>query len=290
MRLQMIALIVHLLAGAASAQAQTAAPVDHVDTARILSDASPPDGPRSKAPGKDLLSQDIVYAGGASFDLPLEEARALRNRFGMEHRAPLFLAHRLHRDSNGMASHREWLFCAINTRMFKSQAIDCFRDSDGDRRFDALAQFEAKALPLALPFAPIDPIAYKLSMWAQTAEAPIEQSAGSLAIEYRLDEVSGHLIFRVEAKVMLIPGLNETYALEPEIDIDPANLPPEIELAGAKLRLLGWDGKKLSYRVERGMTRQPILLDPPGGQHKLKILGKTKGYTLRIVDAALPAD
>jgi hypothetical protein len=37
------------------------------------------------------------------------------------------------------------------------------------------------------------------------------------------------------------------------------------------------------------MTRQPILFDPPGGKHKLKILGKIKGYTLRIVEAPLPA-
>jgi hypothetical protein len=46
--------------------------------------------------------------------------------------------------------------------MFKGQALDCFRDADGDRRFEALAQFEAKKLPLALPFSPIEPIPYKL--------------------------------------------------------------------------------------------------------------------------------
>ncbi|HMJ92629.1 MAG TPA: hypothetical protein VK472_00870 [Allosphingosinicella sp.] len=293
MRIRHIFLIAALAAAAAttaSAQEQPAGPVDHIDTARILFAAEPPTGAQSKSPGKELLSQGIFYAGDASFDLPLEEARALRERLGMEHRAPLFLAHRLHRDSEGVASHQEWLFCAINTRMFKSQAIDCFRDSDGDRRFEALAQFEAKNLPLALPFAPIDPIPYKLSMTAGMEKPPIERNMGSLSIKYRLDEVSGHLLVRAEARTMLIPGLNDTYALEPDIDVDPAKLPAEVELAGAKLRLLAWDGKKLSYEVERPMTRQPILLDPPGGEHKLKILGKIKGYTLRIVEAPPPAD
>lgn len=292
MRISRVLLIPACLAGAvpALAQEQTTGPVDHIDTARIAPTFAPPDGPESKGPGKDLLSQGIYYAGDASFDLPLEEARALRNRLGMEHRAPLFLAHRLHRDAEGVASHQEWLFCAINTRMFKSQAIDCFRDADGDRRFEALAQFEAKTLPLALPFQPVDPIPYKLSMTAGMTEKPLNRYMGSLAIKYRLDEVSGRLVFRAEAKTMLIPGLNDTYALEPMVEVDPASLPAELELAGAKLRLLGWDGKKLSYQVERGMTRQPILFDPPGGEHKLKILGKIKGYTLRIVDAELPAD
>ncbi|HEY5721542.1 MAG TPA: hypothetical protein VIT45_04395 [Allosphingosinicella sp.] len=281
-----------LAAAAASAAAQEppAGPVDHIDTARIAPTFTPGDGPQSKSPGKELLSQGIYYAGDASFDLPLEQARALRERLGMEHRAPLFLAHRLHRDSEGVASHQEWMFCAINARMFKGQAVDCFRDSDGDRRFEALAQFEAKNLPLALPFAPIDPIPYTLSMTAEMEEAPIERSMGSLSIKYRVDEVSGHLFFRAEARAMLIAGLNDTYALEPDIEVDPAGLPANIELAGAKLRLLGWDGKKLSYEVERPMTARPILLDPPGGQHKLKILGKIKGYTLRIVEAPLPSD
>ena len=277
-------------AGRASAQVQPAGPVDHVDTARIMPMFEMPDGPQSKSPGKELLSQGILQAGGASFDLPLEEARAIRERLGIEHRAPLFLAHRLHRDSEGAASHQEWMFCAINVRMFKSQAVDCFRDADGDRRFEALAQFEAKQLPLSLPFTPIDPIPYKLSMTAQMADPPIERNMGSMAIKYRLDEASGHLRFRAEAKTMLIPGLNDTYALEPEVVVDPATLPAEVELAGAKLRLLGWDGKKLSYEVERGMTKQAILFDPPGGEHKVKILGKIKGYTLRIIDAPLPAD
>jgi hypothetical protein len=277
-------------AGAASAQEQPAGPLDHIDTARVIHAFTAPDGPQSKSAGKELLDQGLYYAGDASFDLPLEEARALRERLGMEHRAPLFLAHRLHRDAEGVASHQEWLFCAINTRMFKSQAIDCFRDSDGDRRFEALAQFEAKSLPIALPFSPIDPIPYKLSMTAQMEEAPIARYMGSLAIKYRLDEASGRLIFRAEAKTMLIPGLTDTYALEPEVEVDPAALPADVELAGAKLRLLGWDGKKLSYEVERAMTRQPILFDPPGGKHKVKIMGKIKGYTLRIVEAPPPVD
>lgn len=292
MRFRKAVLIAALLtaAGAASAQEQPAVPVDHIDTARITPTFTPPDGPESKGPGKELLSQGIFYAGDAHFDLPLDEANALRDRLGMEKRAPLFLAHRLHRDSEGVASHQEWLFCAINARMFKGQALDCFRDSDGDRRFEALAQFEAKRLPLALPFQPIDPIPYTLSMTAGMTEKPFERYMGSLAIKYRLDEASGRLVFRAEAKTMLIPGLNDTYALEPAVEVDPASLPAEVELAGAKIRLLGWDGKKLSYAVERGMTRQPMLFDPPGGEHKLKILGKIKGYTLRIVDAQLPTD
>ena len=202
MRIRNTCLIPALLAAAtaASAQEPPAGPVDHVDTARIIPAFTPPSGPQSKSPGKELLSQGLYYAGDAFFDLPLEEAGRFANGFGMEHRAPLFLAHRLHRNSEGVASHQEWLFCAINTRMFKSQAIDCFRDSDGDRRFEALAQFEAKNLPLALPFSPIDPIPYKLSMTAGMAEMPPLRYLGSLAIKYRLDEVSGRLVFRPRRK------------------------------------------------------------------------------------------
>src|SRR5688572_9209436 len=109
MRIRNSLLIAAGLAAAtiASAQDQPAAPVDHIDTARIVPTFTPPDGPETKGPGKELLSQGIFYAGDASFDLPLEEARALRNRLGMEHRAPLFLAHRLHRDAEGAASHQE---------------------------------------------------------------------------------------------------------------------------------------------------------------------------------------
>jgi hypothetical protein len=293
MRIQKIALISACLAAAAapaSAQDQPSGPGEEVEAAKILHDSTPPAGAQLKAPGRELLSQGIHYAGDANFDLPPEQAKALRDRFGMEKGAPLFLAHRLRRDSEGVPTHQEWLFCAINVRMFKGQAIDCFRDSDGDRRFESLAQFEPSHMPPALVFAAIDPIPYKLSMTAGMAEVPLSRYSGSLSITYRVDEASGRLRFRAEARTMLIPGLNDTYALEPDVEVDPARLPADVELAGAKLRLLGWDGKKLSYEVARAMTRQPILLDPPGGRHRLSLAGKIKGYTLRIVDAQLPAD
>ena len=293
MRIRKIVLVTAVLVfatAAASAQDQAAGPVEDLDTARIVRELTPPAGPQSKGPGKELLSQAIYFAGDAYFDLSAEEDKALRERFGMEKRAPLFLAHRLRRDSEGIPIHQEWLFCAINVRMFKGQALDCFRDSDGDRRFEAIAQFENRRAMPVLQFTPIDPIPYRLSMTAGMSDTPLSRYSGSLAIRYRLDESSGRFVFRSEARTMLIPGLNDTYALEPNIEVDPARLPAEVELAGARLRLLGWDGKKLSYEVERIMTGHPILIDPPSGKHKLAILGKIKGYTLRIIETPLPRD
>jgi hypothetical protein len=293
-RTAIAALAVLPLASAAAQEPVTAAPelpaFEAVEAAQVLLDAEAP-GEIRKGPGKTLLEQNMVYAGDAALDLSLPERKIFLDRHGMENRAPLFLAHHLRRDLLGGMTHLGWVFCAINTRMFKGQAVDCLRDLDGDRRFESIASFEpANPTSLTLTFAPIDPVPYHLVMASRSPPKRGQLAgAGRLSIEYDFDPARGLLLFRARARTSFY-GLGVNYPLEPVIEVDPKSLPSEIELAGARLRLLAWDGKLLTAAVDRMMTRNPVLLVAPPGRGGRMPLGKMKGHRLMIVDAPLPAD
>jgi hypothetical protein len=173
--------------------------------------------------------------------------------------------------------------------MFKGQAVDCLRDADGDRRFESIASFEpARLASLILSFAPIEPVPYRLAMRSQSPEDKGVVGSGQLSIEYDFDAARGLLLVRSRARTTFY-GMGVNYPLEPVIEVDPARLPADIEIAGAKLRLLAWDGKQLTASVDTPMTRNPVLLVAPLGRDRMPI-GKMKGYRLMIVDAPLPAD
>lgn len=295
-RTSIVALAGALLAPAASAQDSAAAPdpdlpgYETIQTAQLLLDAEAT-GEIRKGPKKILHEQIMIYAGDAILELGDAERKAFLDRHGMESSAPLFLAHHLRIDMLGATRHVGWLFCAINTRMFKGQAVDCLRDTDDDRRFDSIASFEpAKPASLALSFAPIEPVPYRYSIPSQSPPESKRRhigGSGRLSIEYDFDAARGLLLVRNRARASFY-GMGINYPLEPVIEVDPKSLPTEIEIAGAKLRLLAWDGKALTASIVTPMTRNPVLLVAPPGRARMPI-GKVKGHRLLIVDAVLPA-
>jgi hypothetical protein len=146
-----------------------------------------------------------------------------------------------------------------------------------------VAAIQSRGWPTGgLKFVPIEPVGYD---YVPSERKPAPWSMYVLpgvGLAYRQDKASGKLLFRAQA---LGAGLRAD--LEPFVEVDPASLPTTIDLAGASLAVLAWDGKRATVRVERPMTERPVRVMPkePTG---LIVSGNPKGWRLEIVDEPLP--
>ncbi|MEA3039225.1 MAG: hypothetical protein QOE79_1738 [Sphingomonadales bacterium] len=279
-------LLAAALAGTAAAAPSDTPAGDSAATARILTaPKSLPEGERSEKPNRALLEQPIVLAGVAILDLTDAEEDAFRNLHRMDRHAPLYLAHWLRADAGGEPRHLGWMYCAVHVKMMKGQIADCFRDEDGDGRFDRAATFVG-GVPIAgaLRFEPIPPVPYHLAISRGAYPVNLEAAVGTMELRFTIDETSGRLRFAPRAVNV---GFRATADLEPAVEIDPKSLPVAVEIAGAKLDLQRWDGQRLTYRIAAPMASRPFELEPgPGAGY---LIGHAKGWRMRIYDVALPA-
>jgi hypothetical protein len=84
-------------------------------------------------------------------------------------------------------------------------------------------------------------------------------------------------------------GFRATVDLEPAVEVDPKSLPAAVEIAGAKLDLLRWDGQRLAYRIAAPMASRPFELVPGPGVRGF-LIGHPKGWRMRVHDVDLPAE
>lgn len=240
---------------------------------------------RRVAQEREIIRQHLAEAGGAYLRLPPAEEKAFRDRHNMG-KSQLTLTHWL-RDGPGGLRHIGWLYCGARIKMFSGQIASCFRDSDGDGRLDQAADFNtSKRDNPRIEFRPIDPAPYESWTWGRIYKGSFPKHAlPFLTIEYDFNEARGRLLFRARAYQI---GFDARLPLHPIVEVDPASLPTQIEVGDAKLSLISWDGKRVTLRVDRALDG-PLLLEPPEGGGSALLLGKVKGYRLRIMDIPLPA-
>jgi hypothetical protein len=274
-------------AAAAAAAAQPAGDpgVEWVISAQRPEDVKlPPE--RRVAQGRPIVSQPLAEAGGAYLRLPPAEEKAFRERHRMG-KSQLNLTHWLLRTPGGELRHLGWLYCGAHIKMFSGQIASCFRDTDADGRLDSAAVFNASNRGGArIEFAPIDPAPYESWTWKRIYLGSFPKSAlPYLQLQYEHDEARNLLLFRARAFQV---GFGAHLPLQPVVEVDPASLPRTIEVGDAKLAILAWDGKRATVRVDRALEGL-VLLEPPEDGGGL-LLGKVKGYTLRILDVPLPPE
>ncbi|HEX8241230.1 MAG TPA: hypothetical protein VF574_15960 [Allosphingosinicella sp.] len=239
---------------------------------------------RRVAQERPILQQSLAEAGGAYLKLPPAQEKAFRERHNMG-KSQLTLTYWLRDGPDGL-HHVGWLYCGAHIKMFSGQIASCFRDSDGDGRLDQAATFNvSKRDSPRIEFTPIDPAPYESWTWGRVYKGSFPKHAlPYLTIEYDFDEARNRLLFRARAYQI---GFGAKLPLEPMVEVDPASLPTQIEIGDSKLSLLAWDGKRVTVRVDRALDG-PLLLEPPKEGGSPLLIGKVKGYRLRIMDAPLP--
>jgi hypothetical protein len=271
--------------GGAGAQPVEDSAFEGVVTAQRLEEV-PLKPERRVAPKRPIVSQLLGEAGGAYLRLPVAVEKAFRERHQLG-KSQLMLTHWVRYEPGGGLRHIGWLYCGAHIKFLAGQIASCFRDSDSDGRLDDAAVFNTMNRASArIEFVPIDPAPYESWTWRRVylGSAP-RASYPYIQLDYDFDARSNRLVFRARAVGV---GFNATLPLNPIVEVDPARLPTQIEIGDAKLSLLAWDGKRVTVRVDRALNG-PVLLEPPEKGPAL-LLGKVKGYRLRIMDVELPPE
>jgi hypothetical protein len=244
------------------------------------------------APGKErrvgriqpFYRQDLLKQAGIVLKLPPDALKAFRQRHGFEDNDPVMLMEWLALPDGGPSRHLAYLHCASGGTYGTGAIKACLRDTDSDGRIDSVASVQSRGFPAGgLRFVPIEPVPYE---YLRGERKPLPWSMyiqPGLGLAYNRDRATGKLLFRAQA---LAAGLRAD--LEPFVEVDPARLPVTIEIAGASVAVLAWDGKRATVRVDRPMTDRPVRVIPREASGLLPPRGSPKGWRLEIVDAPLP--
>ena len=272
-----------LLACLAAAIPTGAAGNEGLLTVQVLA-AGQPDKERRPGPIQPFYRQDLLKEAGIVFTLAPDALEAFKKAHGVEMNDPVMLMEWLALPEGQPSRHIAYLHCGRGGLYGTGPIKACFRDSDNDGRIDAVAQVQSRNFPAGgLRFAPIEPVAYE---YRRSERKPLKWSMyvqPGLGLAYRRDKASGKLLFRAQA---LAAGLRAD--LHPFVEVDPARLPTTIEIAGASLAVLAWDGKRATVRVDRPMTDRPVRVMPDEDPGLLPARGSPKGWRLEIVDVPLP--
>jgi hypothetical protein len=229
-----------------------------------------------------LIESNVGARGrpaGIQFDLSPQELDALRDRHDMDDHAPWVLLeyHARGAGSDAPARHLGWLHCSFRLVTFVGQVSTCLRDGDGDGRLDGAVTIPGNRVPPeGLSFAPIAPVAYRYVPRDRAGSRyPGENHFG---LAYDFDQASGRLRFSVE---LFGPGLPADF--KPSVEVDPARLPATVELGGAALTLLAWDGRRATVRVDRPFPARPVRLIR-------EERGAERGWRFDYVDVPLPGE
>ena len=279
-----------LLAAAVAAQApaEPAAPSageqETVLNVRVVAEGAPM-AERRVARGRPFhrqslyLESDLARGFGIQFELSPQELDALRDRHDMSGSAPFVLAEWIARTPGSAAPsrHLAFLHCSLRLVTFVGAVSTCLRDSDDDGRLDGVVTFAMNRFPAeGLRFEPIAPVAYR---YVQRERAPLARGRLTedwLGLAFELDRTSGRLLFYVD---LFGPGLHAGF--KPSVEVDPARLPATIELGGAELTVLAWDGRRATVRVDRPFPARPVRLIPDQQ-------GRQRGWRLEYIDEPLP--
>ncbi|HEX8482310.1 MAG TPA: hypothetical protein VF650_10435 [Allosphingosinicella sp.] len=229
----------------------------------------------TRPPGKPILRRAVTLAGGATLQ-PGPAEKAFRERFGLGGDAQLLLSRWIRFGENGAREVIGYAYCTVRLKLGVGQVIDCFRDSDGDGRLDgALNYAPTRRQEPKLQFAPMAPVSYVRWVAPNGPTAAVRRGEGEVRVEYEPDPATGRLLFHIRS-IQAFGRAEER--LEPALAVDAASLPTTISIAGAQLRLLAWDGKRLSVSVGAVEPAVAVMVEPPPPGS-----GKKGAYRLSLV-------
>ncbi|HYE27644.1 MAG TPA: hypothetical protein VEA61_05365 [Allosphingosinicella sp.] len=268
---------------AAAIPAGAAAQDEGLLAVQVLAEGQP-SKERRVGPIQPFYRQDLLKQAGTVFRLSPDALHAFKQRHGVEDNDPVMLMEWLALPEGQPSRHIAYLHCARGGLYGTGPIKACFRDSDADGRIDAVADVHSRNLPAGgLRFVPIEPVPYD---YVRGERKPLKWSMyvqPGLGLAYRRDRATGKLLFRAQA---LAAGLRAD--LEPFVEVDPSRLPTTIDIAGAAVAVLAWDGKRATVRVDRPMTDRPVRVLPKEASGLLPPRGSPKGWRLEIVDVPLP--
>lgn len=268
---------------------QAAAPVENqtVLAVEVVSEGAPM-AERRVERGTPFQLQRVVIEAGIVFDIAPAALEALRDRYELDRTAPFVLSEwvAIGREPELAVRHLGLVHCARRLRYMRSPLKTCLRDSDGDGRLDGVATFRTNVTPGApLIFEPIEPIPYHYVRSARTGT----EGLSDVSLGFGWDRVrdGGRLRFFAQASAYF------RAEIDPSVEVDPARLPATIEIAGAQLTIVSYDGRRPVVRVDRPFPSRVVRLTSMGGASDdagvLSITGGTgHHWRLEFPDFALP--
>jgi hypothetical protein len=244
---------------------------------QVLADNGLP-GERPVKPGRPFYAQQITFDGFLEFS-DREQEKEARRRYDMDMSDNFSLTEWIGvLAKDGSRHHKGWLYCVRRSRFGTEK---CFRDSDADGTFDQLTTLDPDQPDRFIKFDEIPPIAYR---YTPRERKPI--SGGTYRkpeVYLSYDLVNGKLEFRVLAYT----GLSSTVDFGPLETVDPESLPQTVYLAGARVKIVSWDGKRATLAVETPMSTSAVRFIAPDDRYLFG--GIRKGWSLDFVEAPLPA-
>lgn len=235
-------------------------------------------GERPVKPGRPFYAQQITFDGFLEF-ADREQEKEARRIYDMDMSDNFSLTEWIGVSAkDGRFHHRGWLYCVRRSRFGTEK---CLRDSDGNGAFDQLTTLDPDQPDRFLKFDTIPAIAYR---YIPRERKPARSGTYRLPEVYlSYDLVGGKLEFRILAYT----GLASTVDFGPAETVDPGSLPRTISLAGARVRIASWDGKRATLAVETPMSTSAVRFVAPDDGSVLG--GNRKGWRLDFVEVPLPA-
>jgi hypothetical protein len=207
-------------------------------------------------------AQRVNLESGIVFDIPPAALDALRDRFHLDARHRFVL--------------REWVVVAVAavpgsglplrrlgllhcaSRVTWGTNHTCLRDEDGDGRLESVAVYRNNIPAEGLAFQPLDPVPYHYVQSPRIGAGGYSET--SLGFGWNRERDGGRLSFFAQAE-----GAGYRAEIDPPVTVDPAQLPAVIEIGGAQLTILSYDGRRPNVRVDRPFPAGPIRLVSLGG-------------------------
>jgi len=228
--------------------------------------------------GRPFDAQQITFDGFLEF-LDREQEKEARRRYDMDMSDYFALTEWIGVSANdGSIHHRGWLYCVRRSRFGTEK---CFRDSDSDGKFDHLTTFDPDRPDRFLKFDEIPPIAYRYVPRERKAIFGGNNRRPEVYLSYNL------VLGKLEFKAFAYTGFSSEVDFGPLETIDPGILPQTINLAGARVKVVSWDGKRATLAVETPMSTSAVRFVAPDDRHLFG--GKREGWRLDFVEASLPA-
>lgn len=240
---------------------------------------------RQVARGRPFYQQPLYVESnlrrgfGIQFDLTPQQLDALRDRHDMDDDQPFILADWLARTpgSDAPPRHLGYLHCSLHLRLGVGVVSVCLRDGDADGRLDGVVTFAANRFPPeGLRFEPIAPVGYRYVPQDRALRGRERWGEDRFGLAYDFDRATGRLVFSID---LFGPGLPAEF--KPSVEVDPGHLPATVELGGAQLTVLAWDGRRATVRVDRPFPARLLrLIDEQRGSQR--------GWHPEEVNAPLP--
>lgn len=283
-----LGLILLAAAAQAPAPAAPAVPLEFQAVTRVqVLAAGQPMPERRPARIQAFYAQGLVTQAGVRFDMTPEAIAALRDRYRLNDSDYFELSEWVARAPGRPLRHLDYLYCAVHIRWFRGIFDTCFRDADHDGRLEGVAVFDRMRFPPGgLGFEAIDPIPYHFTQSARVYRGGATVASyvwPGIGIAWNIDRDRGRLRFYAQ---VLDRGMRAD--VDPPIEVDPARLPVTIEIAGAQVTVLAWDGHKPTVRVDRPFTEMPVRLITPDDYLHIMLGGSRRGWRLEISDVPLP--